>query len=132
MQENHDEREFNPIEECEMVVENMPKRPEISNGVARAWYHPNSDTINMPHQNSFDLDESYYGVLFHELSQALKTVITKTNAIKPKAPPHNGAVIHHHDHVIEPISFNVKKIRNIKPARVIFIILPPKVVVSQG
>ena len=70
MQENHDEREFNPIEECEMVVEKMPKRPEISNGVARAWYHPNSDTINMPHQNSFDLDESYYGVLFHELSHS--------------------------------------------------------------
>jgi antirestriction protein ArdC len=70
MQEAQKGREFNPIEECEMVVTNMPKCPAISNGVARAWYHPNSDTINMPAKTAFESDESYYGTLFHELSHS--------------------------------------------------------------
>lgn len=30
-------------------------------------------------------------------------------------PPHKGAVTHHHDQFIKPVSFSVIKIKNIKP-----------------
>ena len=70
LQEAQNDREFNPIEGCEDVVTNMQNPPSISNGVARAWYHPDSDTINMPPKTSFESDETYYGTLFHELSHS--------------------------------------------------------------
>jgi antirestriction protein ArdC len=68
--EKTDAREFNPIMECEAVVNNMPNPPSIANGVQRAYYRPSNDSVNMPAKNSFRSDEEYYSTLFHELTHS--------------------------------------------------------------
>lgn len=57
----------NPIEECEVMVENMPQRPPIKWGMGGAFYNPKEDFINMPSMIEFNNSESYYETLFHEL-----------------------------------------------------------------
>jgi antirestriction protein ArdC len=63
-------REFNPIEEAELIVANMPQRPEIKTGQAKAYYSPALDYVNMPKSELFHSDEEYYSTLFHELSHS--------------------------------------------------------------
>jgi antirestriction protein ArdC len=62
--------DFRPIDRCESVVADMPGRPEIRHGEARAWYRPISDTVNMPRPELFTSAEEYYSALFHELTHA--------------------------------------------------------------
>lgn len=61
------ENENLPIDTCSLVVEQMPKRPEIKHKENRAFYHPFFDYVNMPKLNSFEDSEAYYETLFHEL-----------------------------------------------------------------
>lgn len=60
-------REFNPIEDAEKIISNMPNRPEITYNEARACYRPSIDSVNMPKHELFDGDEEYYSTIFHEL-----------------------------------------------------------------
>jgi antirestriction protein ArdC len=60
-------RDFNPIEEGEAIIANMPNRPTMEEGVARAYYMPATDTVNMPRKELFNGDAEYYSVAFHEL-----------------------------------------------------------------
>ncbi|MDD5598180.1 MAG: zincin-like metallopeptidase domain-containing protein [Victivallaceae bacterium] len=59
--------QFNPIEEAEYIVRNMPDHPEICYDTGRACYIPRQDQINMPSKHSFSSDEELYSTLFHEL-----------------------------------------------------------------
>jgi antirestriction protein ArdC len=65
-----DAGEFQPIEQCDLLVAQMPKRPKITHGGTRAAYSPIQDTITMPNTVSFDSPEFYYSTLFHELTHA--------------------------------------------------------------
>ena len=56
-----------PILAYDLVVENMPNRPEVVVKEKQAYYDPEGDFINMPKIKSFKSIELYYGVLFHEL-----------------------------------------------------------------
>jgi antirestriction protein ArdC len=58
------------IAKPEAVVRNMPQRPEITHGHARASYSPRRDIVGMPKPAQFDRDEHYYATLFHELVHA--------------------------------------------------------------
>lgn len=49
------------------IVAGMPQRPMIRHGMVRAYYSPSEDCIGMPPPERFDMEESYYSVLFHEL-----------------------------------------------------------------
>lgn len=60
-------RTFNPIEDGERIIANMPNRPNMENGEARAFYRPTTDTVNMPRKELFDGDAEYYSTCFHEL-----------------------------------------------------------------
>ena len=62
--------DFCPIERCDAVARDMPQKPEIRLGEARAWYSPGSDLVNMPRPELFTSSEEYYSTLFHELSRA--------------------------------------------------------------
>jgi antirestriction protein ArdC len=62
--------DFNPIEEAEKIVANMPKKPTILHGEQQAYYNRSSDFVNMPQKETFDKVENYYSVLFHELTHA--------------------------------------------------------------
>ena len=45
---------FEPIAKCEQVVADMPKRPVINHGGARASYSPALDAVSMPEAKLFD------------------------------------------------------------------------------
>ena len=61
---------FEPIDQCEKLVAEMPKRPKIVHGGGRAMYSPAEDTVTMPQAASFDSPEFYYSTLFHELTHS--------------------------------------------------------------
>jgi antirestriction protein ArdC len=61
------ERNNNPIETCEKIIEEMPKRPDISHKEQRAFYNKSGDFINMPKMETFTSSENYYETLFHEM-----------------------------------------------------------------
>ncbi len=57
----------NPISECEKVIDNLKDKPIINHGL-KACYIPSEDTIKIPDLKYFDSESSYYSVLFHELT----------------------------------------------------------------
>ena len=63
-------RIFNPNEECERIVSQMPNRPKISHGGGAAYYACRNDEIWMPSKRSFLMEQEYYCTLFHELCHA--------------------------------------------------------------
>lgn len=64
--------DFNPIEECETIVDGMPKKPVIEHGGSRAFYRQSADLVGMPEQKDFKSVPEYYGTLFHELAHSTK------------------------------------------------------------
>lgn len=61
------ERNNNPIETCEKIMTEMPKRPDIRYKEHRAYYNRMRDFVNMPKMETFESSEEYYSTLFHEL-----------------------------------------------------------------
>lgn len=61
------EREINPIEAAEQLVEEMPNRPDVKYGRSYAAYSPLGDEVRMPTPEMFLSDEAFYSTLFHEL-----------------------------------------------------------------
>ena len=70
---------FNPIEACEAVYADMPKRPSLEHGATmaitrghrfEAYYTAGRDAVVMPRREAFDSPEFYYSVLFHELTHS--------------------------------------------------------------
>ena len=64
------ERNNNPIETCEKVVDEMHQRPRIQHNEQRAYYNKLSDYVNVPKIETFDKSEDYFATLFHELIHA--------------------------------------------------------------
>lgn len=62
-----DDVEFNPIEECEKVIEEFADRPQIRYGGGQPYYSPSQDYVQMPPKGDFDSPEEFYAALFHEL-----------------------------------------------------------------
>ncbi len=62
--------QFNPINECEKIVNAMQKRPVIESKNQRASYSRRDDVVNMPDKQSFDSEPEFYSTLFHELTHA--------------------------------------------------------------
>jgi len=58
--------EHDPIDAAEKVINNM--QPKIEFGRNAAFYVPSKDFIGMVDKERFETIESYYGVLFHELT----------------------------------------------------------------
>jgi antirestriction protein ArdC len=67
----HEKRpDFQPISECERIVDGMPNKPAINTGEPRAFYHTRLDYVNMPDKQTFDNEQGFYSVLFHELTHS--------------------------------------------------------------
>lgn len=60
-------KENNPIETCEKIITEMPKRPPIHHSEQRAYYNRDADFVNVPKRETFRSSEDYYATLFHEL-----------------------------------------------------------------
>jgi antirestriction protein ArdC len=52
------------------IVANMPQRPEIKSGMAKAFYSPSGDFVGMPDRERFTSEDEFYSVLFHELTHS--------------------------------------------------------------
>lgn len=63
-------KSFSPIAQAELVIASMPKRPAITFEGTSAFYRPSADLVNVPKAGLFESPESYYEVLFHELSHS--------------------------------------------------------------
>ena len=63
-------RDFEPIEECERIFENMPSQPNLTFDEQQAYFRPSTDTVNMPKPETFSSEEEYYSTLFHEITHA--------------------------------------------------------------
>jgi antirestriction protein ArdC len=61
---------FQPLSECESILNGMPNKPLIKFEESRAYYRPSEDFVNMPKPEIFDKPEFYYSVLFHEIGHA--------------------------------------------------------------
>lgn len=57
----------NPIYECEVIVQNMPRRPSIQVSDENPYYNPVKDFINIRNITAFETSEAYYDTLFHEM-----------------------------------------------------------------
>lgn len=64
------EKEFNPIQAAEEIVDGFEDKPQITEGGSRACYSPELDKINMPPKASFKSEEYWYTTLFHELTHS--------------------------------------------------------------
>ena len=62
--------EFNPLTECEAVINNFLNKPLIEHGGNRASYSVKQDLIRMPHKETFNSVQGYYGTLFHEMTHS--------------------------------------------------------------
>lgn len=62
--------EVEKISSCEQIIASMPNMPALKHGGAKASYSPSLDLVKMPENKHFDSAESYYSVLFHELTHS--------------------------------------------------------------
>jgi len=60
----------NPLEICEMVIDNMPNPPRITHHHPGAFYRRVDDVVNVPDIYCFDSSEEYYSTTFHELAHS--------------------------------------------------------------
>lgn len=60
------DKQFDPIEEAQSVIDDWPDRPEINHGGDIASYIPSYDQITMPLPEMFDSENYYYKTLYHE------------------------------------------------------------------
>jgi len=63
-------RTFNPIENGDKIIANMPNRPTMTHDRAQAFYSPSLDIVNVPKHELFESDNAYYSTCFHELIHA--------------------------------------------------------------
>jgi antirestriction protein ArdC len=69
-QEPEIDNQFTPIEQAELIIENMPLRPSIRYEGNRAVYSPMLDSITLPPKEAFTSSEAFYNVLYHELAHS--------------------------------------------------------------
>lgn len=65
-----DAPKFSPIEAAESIAANYKGAPTLLYGGNRAFYVPSSDTVQLPHKDSFTTPSAYYATLFHEYSHS--------------------------------------------------------------
>ena len=61
---------FAPIEQAELLLQNMPNKPAIQYGGDTACYSPILDNIKLPEREVFKSPEEFYCTAFHELAHA--------------------------------------------------------------
>ena len=83
------ERNNNPMETCEKIISEMPKRPDIRHKEQSAYYNKMHDYVNMPKMETFTNSENYYSTLFHELVHSTghnerlnRNELTKSNGFR--------------------------------------------------
>ena len=80
-------KENSSIEGCERIINNMPSPPKVQHQGKDAYYSPLKDFINMPEMKFFRNSETYYSILFHELTHSTGHAkrLARTEIIKNQA-----------------------------------------------
>jgi len=63
-------RDFEPLQECERIINEMPEKPDCTFGLNKAFYSPVADLVNIPKAERFKSAEEYYSTFFHELAHS--------------------------------------------------------------
>ena len=64
-------KQHSPIEQAEAIIAGMPNRPRMTSADHnRAFYHPRTDSVNIPPLDRFESPEQYYSTTFHELTHS--------------------------------------------------------------
>lgn len=58
------------ISDCQIIIDDMPQKPQINFGGDRAYYSPFADRVQMPKIEDFESSDAFYGTFFHELIHA--------------------------------------------------------------
>jgi len=66
--------DFIPIEKAEKILLKMKNKPGIMHKGNRAYYNYNNDFICLPAKETFKSTDSYYSVLFHELTHSTMAI----------------------------------------------------------
>lgn len=82
--------DFKEVELAERIVEGMPNRPLLKHGGTGAFYMPGEDYVNMPPKQTFESEQFYYSVLFHELGHSTKHK-SRLNPTLKERPSGRGA-----------------------------------------
>ena len=61
---------FEPIADAEAIATKYQTQVAVTHGGSRAYYHPSTDSINMPERQTFDGAAEYYSTLFHEFTHS--------------------------------------------------------------
>jgi antirestriction protein ArdC len=59
--------EHDPIDAVELIIANMPQRPDLQHAGSKAFYNSLTDRVTMPARELFTSAEEYYATLLHEL-----------------------------------------------------------------
>jgi antirestriction protein ArdC len=62
--------DFEPVEEAQRVIDEMPNAPTIGFGGNRAYYRPMTDEVQLPVPEQFTERENFYATAFHELAHS--------------------------------------------------------------
>jgi antirestriction protein ArdC len=62
-----EKHEHDPINAVELIIANMPQRPELRHAGSKAFYSALTDRVTMPARELFTSVEEYYATLLHEV-----------------------------------------------------------------
>ncbi len=62
--------QFNPIKNCENILEGYKDKPEIVLEGKEGYYMPKTDKVYLPEKEYFQSEPYFYSALFHELSHS--------------------------------------------------------------
>lgn len=65
--EQEQTRTHSVIEACQLIINNMPAKPDIRHSGNQAFYSPSLDFVQLPLPEQFTSPENYYQTAFHEL-----------------------------------------------------------------
>lgn len=61
---------FEPLNEAQDIIDQMPNKPDINYGGDRAYYAPITDDVTLPFPEMFESQEAFYQTAFHELAHS--------------------------------------------------------------
>jgi antirestriction protein ArdC len=73
--------------EAQSIIDNMPQRPDIKYGMAKAFYSPREDCVGMPNRERFDNEAGFFATIYHELTHATGH---ETRLNRPTVTEHAG------------------------------------------
>jgi antirestriction protein ArdC len=93
--------EHDAIDAVELVIANMPQRPDLQTAGSKAFYSSLSDRVTMPPRELFTSAEEYYATLLHELTHCTGHPKRLARETITEAAPFGSAVYSKEERIAE-------------------------------